>query len=163
MVRQLKMVWKVSNRPQVSTLPEGYKLRSYHESDKNQYITLMEKSGFTDFHTIIDNVLKNPLSPTGIFFVTYEDTLVATACALEKDKQSAELGWVAVDPEHRGKKLSLVTCTSVINFLLDKKYNEIFLLTDHWRTAAIKIYLKLGFEPVHDSAADRFLWADFSE
>ncbi|MBM3213285.1 GNAT family N-acetyltransferase, partial [Candidatus Poribacteria bacterium] len=105
--------------------------------------------------------LNNCLSPNGIYFVTYGDDLVATAGAFHRGgegNQIGEVGWVAADPAHKGKMLGMAVCEAAINHLLNLGYEEIFLLTDHWRYPALKTYLKLGFEPRRDGPDDRYLW-----
>lgn len=58
-----------------------------------------------------------------------------------------ELGWVAADPAHAGKGLGYAVCAAVTARLLQAGYDNIHLYTEHWRLAAIKTYLKLGYLP----------------
>jgi len=113
------------------------------------------------------DILENPLSPSGIYLIIWDGVPVATACSLDRGvnngKKAGELGWLAVDHAYRGKNLGLVVCAQVVKHLLNSNYEEIYLLTDHWRYPAIKTYLKLGFEPVRDGPDDRFLWLEISK
>lgn len=163
MPRQLQMFWRGGRPPKV-TLPEGYAIRSFQEGDEDAYVKLLNDKdlGFWTVERLQRDILSNKLSPEGVFFVTYGDLLVATACAQHRTRNDgtplAELGWVAGDPAHKGRGLGLAVCAQVVNYLLDLGYEDIYLLTDHWRIPAIKTYLKLGFEPRRDGPDDRYLW-----
>lgn len=108
----------------------------------------------------------DPVLPAGVYFVTWGDVPVATACGLDRSSDPSspigELGWVAVDPAHRGKGLGLSVCVAVVRYLLHRGYKKIYLKTDHWRLPAIKTYLKMGFEPERTTPDARFRWARIS-
>lgn len=153
-------------------VPENYKLRNFRKGDEKVYIELMRKAGFEDWQAEhIQKILSNPLSPEGVHFITFVDKPIATASALDRtpeDKRNiedliGELGWVACDPAHRGKKLGKVVCAAVVRLFLLHNFRSIFLLTDDWRLAAIKTYLELGFEPVRDTAEMRWRWGKVSD
>lgn len=169
MPRQLRMVWAGTERPAKIELPEGYSVRSFRKGDEEKYATLLNNKDL-GYWTVdrLDSILSNPLSPDGVYFVTYGDELVAAACSQDhgvdaRGKLVGECGWVAGDPAHSGKGIGMAVCAAVVNHLLDRGYDEIFLLTDHWRYPAIKTYLKLGFEPRRDGADDRYLWKKICE
>jgi mycothiol synthase len=169
MPRQLRMIWSGTQRPQVIDLPEGYSIRSFRTGDEEKYVELLNNKEL-GYWTVdkLDSIFSNPLSPDGIYFVTYGDALVAVACAQDhgvnsEQKKVGEIGWVAGEPAHKGKNIGLAVCTAVLNHLLDLGYEEIYLLTDHFRYPALKIYLKLGFEPRRDGADDRYLWQKICE
>lgn len=135
-------------------LPSGYVLRTFRESDRDSWIHLMRAAGFDGWG---QEVVKQALSvalPDGVFFVEHGPTreLVATAMAGHKSSDlhpfGGELGWVAVSPAHRGKRLSSVVCIEVTRRLLTAGYREIYLSTDDWRLPAIKTYLNLGYVPL---------------
>lgn len=93
----------------------------------------------------------------GAFFLTHDDNPIATAqLHLRPDGPYAglaELGWVAVDREHRGQGLARVVCLAVMH-VAAREHQEIFLRTDDHRIAAIRTYLSLGFEPwMYDASA----------
>ena len=174
MVRQLRMIWpkQLVNRCPEIKLPEGYSLRNFQKGDEERYLTLMHKAGFENWRTEqVRDILKNPLSPEGIYFVIFDSKLVATACALDRTSEKerdagnliGELSWVACDPSHRGKHLGKTVCAAVVRHFLLRKYQSIFLLTDDWRLAAIKTYLELGFEPVVDTAEMQLRWEKVCE
>ena len=82
---------------------------------------------------------------------TASDTIVATAMGLHDHSDDhpfgGELGWVAADPAHAGQGLGLAVSAAVTARLLAAGYRNVHLYTEHWRLAAIKSYLKLGYVP----------------
>jgi GNAT superfamily N-acetyltransferase len=167
MPRQLRMVWPGTDRPPEVVLPEGYEIRSFREGDEEKHVELLNNKGLGNWTVErLRSILDNPLSPDGIYFATYRDDLVAVACAFDRggtEMRIGEVGWVAADPAHKGKQLGMAVSAAAVNHLLDLGYDEIYLLTDHWRYPAIKTYLKLGFEPRRDGPDDRYLWQKISE
>lgn len=167
MPRQLRMVWPGAKHPPKIALPEGYSIRSFREGDEEDYAALMNNKELGNWTVErLQSVLANPLSPEGVYFVTCGDDLVATACALDKggaEKRSGEVGWVAAEPAHKGNRLGMAVCAAAVEHLLDRGFDEIYLLTDHWRYPALKTYLKLGFEPRRDGPDDRYLWQKICE
>ncbi|MCM8769413.1 MAG: GNAT family N-acetyltransferase [Candidatus Omnitrophica bacterium] len=148
---QLQMVWCPGKifLPDVQ-LPSGYRLRTFRLRDAASYIRLLRRAGFTRWKSL-PAVLERAL-PGGIFLVEDKRShLVATACALHHPTkfhpEGGELGWVAVDPAHRGKGLGQAVCQAAIRRFLQAGYRRIYLLTDDWRWPAIKIYFRLGFQP----------------
>ncbi len=86
----------------------------------------------------------------GIFFVTQDDRPVGTASThlhAGPSGEVAELGWVAVHPEHRGHGLALQVCRAVLGFMREQGHRYAYLMTEDFRLPAIKTYLRLGFEP----------------
>ena len=75
--------------------------------------------------------------------------IVTTAMALRSDAYPAggELGWFAGDPAHAGKGLGLAVAAAVTAHFINVGCRNIHLYTEHWRLAALKTYLKLGYIP----------------
>ena len=77
--------------------------------------------------------------------------IVASAMGLHDHSDlhpfGGELGWVAGDPAHAGKGLGMAVCAAVTARLIGAGYRDIHLYTEHWRLAALKTYLKLGYVP----------------
>jgi|GEM_PF-109654 len=154
-IQQLQMAWP-KNRlkaPPAWSLPKGYILRTYQPGDDAAYIRLMHNAGFKGWDKkTVQSTLSRSL-PNGLFFVVERKTsvlaatTVATHGSLSGHPFGGELGWVACDPEHRGKNLSYVTCAAVTKRFLDAGYTDIYLCTDDFRLPAIKIYLKQGWVP----------------
>jgi mycothiol synthase len=134
-------------------LPEEYVLRTYRAGDQDEHIRVMRKAGFKNWSAkSIEESLPRCL-PDGFFVVEHkaDARLVATAMAshnpLEHHPSGGELGWVAADPEHRGKGLGYCVCAAVTARFLQAGYKNLFLRTDDFRLPAIKTYLKLGWIP----------------
>jgi predicted TIM-barrel fold metal-dependent hydrolase/ribosomal protein S18 acetylase RimI-like enzyme len=152
---QLHMIFPEKNfrKAVVPGLPAGYMLRTYRKGDEESYIKVMQSAGFENWNGV-ESVLRTAL-PEGIFFIVHRKTnrIVATACAqnypTDLHPQGGVLGWVAVDPEHRGKKLGYIISMKSVEKLIKSGYRHIYLSTDDWRLAAINTYLKMGFEPMH--------------
>ncbi len=163
---QLKMVWpeRLLDRPPAPKLPNDYYLRGYTDMDESRYLALMKKAGFEGWNRErLTKVLKNVL-PGGFFVVQHGPSgfIVAAAMAVdrptEEHPRAGELGWVAGDPEHKGKGLGLAVSAAATARLIQAGYRHIYLLSDDWRLPAMKTYLKLGYEPVmyREDMADRW-------
>ena len=153
---QLHMVWppRLMGRPPAPVVPTGYVLRQYRDSEEPAYLDLMHKAGFADWSVKRMVAVKRMLLPGGFFVIEHmaSGRLAATAMALHSPAElhpfGAELGWVAADPEHSGRGLGAAVCAAATARLIAAGYGDIRLQTDDWRLAAIKVYLKLGYEPL---------------
>ena len=155
MAEQLHMVWpesRLESPPEV-VLPEEYALRTFLDDDMPAYLALMRSAGFEGWTPASTREKMRPVLPEGFFIVVerFSGALVATAMAVNNPTPlhpgGGELGWVATAPAHRGKRLGLAVCAAVVGRFLQAGYEHIYLRTDDWRQAAIKTYLRLGFEP----------------
>ena len=153
---QLQMIWpqRLLESPPTPAVPDGYRLRSFRAEDKAAYLQVMAKAGFEGWD---DDHLRKALDkvlPDGFFVVEHSATgmVVATAMALHNHTTDhpfgGEMGWVAADPAHRAKGLGRVVSAAVTARLLRAGYRDIYLRTDDFRLAAIKTYLRLGYEPL---------------
>jgi len=70
------------------------------------------------------------------------------------------MGWVAVDPEHRGKGLGKFVTAAATQALLEHGAQYIYLLTDDWRVPAIKGYLKVGYVPIYHKPGMKKRWQE---
>ena len=153
---QLHMIWpkeRLDHPPEVR-VPDGYGLRQFRPQDADAYVRLMQEVGFDGWdHDRLERVRKSIL-PGGFFIVEHTPggDLAATAMAThnpsELHPQGGELGWVAADPEHRGKRLGRTVCAAVTRRFIEAGYREIYLKTDDWRLPAIQTYLRLGYQPL---------------
>ena len=144
-------------------LAEGYRLRTYRYGDGGSYLALMKRVGFDWDEKMLNRTL-NSMLPDGLFFVEHEATASIVATTVAGHGSSAfhpmggELGWVGVDPEHRGKRLGIVVCDAVLRRFIEAGYQDILLRTDEYRLPALKTYLDLGFRPLirDDEMAERW-------
>ena len=154
--RQLQMVWPKARLAEefVWSLPEGYILRQRRVEDTAEYIRVMASAGFTGWTLERVAAEGRPIIPNGCYVVEHKATRRLAAVAQGNHRPSdlwpcgGELGWLAGDPEHKGKGLGNIVCSAVVRRLLEAGYQNIYLLTDDHRLAAIKIYLRMGFQPL---------------
>lgn len=163
---QLQMVWpqRLLASPPSPKLPPGYDLRQYRPEDRQKYLALMHRAGFDHWDEAQLERMLSSILPGGFFVVEHlaTGTLVATAMATHNPTPrypfGGELCWVAGDPDHAGRGLGLAVCSAALDRYVRAGYQCVYLLTDDWRLAAIKTYLKLGFEPVCNDAATEARW-----
>lgn len=133
-------------------LPDGYILRGYQPGDEPGLIDLLNYKeldfGQWDLERI-NALLDEPEHRASASIVSYDQKIVAVTFAA-RDKEDPTIGsldWVTCHPQHRGKRLGLAVCTSVLKYLVERGYERITVGTHDWRLPAIKIYLTLGFLP----------------
>ena len=97
------------------------------------------------------------------YVVTDGEAVLATASARLQDARTVEgLGyvhWVAAAPRARGQGLGLAVTVAVLRDFAGRELRGAVLETDDERTAAIRLYLALGFVPMHDGLDDRQRWS----
>jgi len=152
---QLQMLWpeeRLDASPEAK-LPPGYELRTYRPKDQEAYLDLTHAAGFEGWDgDRLDHFLGKVL-PGGLFVIEHAASgqLVATAMAVHSPSEGhpsgGELGWVATHPAHAGKGLGSAVCAAVTARFLRAGYRRVYLQTDDWRLAALKVYLNLGYEP----------------
>ena len=148
------------------TPPAGFGLRTFRPGDEDAWLTLLQTGEFGAWDRVrLDLMLKHPhikVPADGIFFATVDDRPVGTASTYlhpVDGRIDPELGWVVVDPEHRGHGLGTVVCRAVLAYVRRLGYDHAYLLTDDFRLPAIKTYLRLGFEPVLTDPSHPARWA----
>ncbi len=154
-MKQLQMVWPKARHdsPPTWRLQPGYRLRIYQPGDDEGYVRVMNRAGFENWNPEKAAASREKSLPGGLFFVIHEASgmIVATAAAqqhpAERHPYVGELGWVAADPEHRGRGLGHAVCAAATRRLLEADLPGLFLLTDDHRLPAIRTYLKLGWVP----------------
>jgi mycothiol synthase len=153
--QQLQMIWpeRLLAAPPVVRLPPGYTLRTYRRGDEARFYEIMELAGWPGWNETKLRPWLARIPPESWFVIIYEQTgeIVATAMGLRDHSElqpfGGELGWVAADPAHAGRGLGMAVCAAVTARLIDAGYRNIHLYTEHWRLAALKTYLKLGYVP----------------
>jgi len=133
-------------------LPEGYSLRTLRGGESQRWADLLNSVQDLGEWNLerAEERLRGPIPPEQVFLITFHDEPIATACiVLHPGEQGteAELGWVAVRPDHQGKRLGYHVCLAVLREIRKMGFNQVFLLTDDHRLPALKTYLNLGFEP----------------
>jgi mycothiol synthase len=161
-VPQLRMGYRGLAALQPPHLPPGYGLRTFQPGDEEAWIALLNSGDFGGWDRVrLDRMLageRAPIPHVGIFFATHQSQLAGTACTfLYPD--AAELGWVVVHPDHRGQQLSEVLTQAVLAFTQARGYDYVYLKTEDFRLAAIKTYLRVGFEPEMVDPSHLAWWA----
>jgi mycothiol synthase len=149
------MVWPQErlHSPPSFSLPEEYRLRTFRPGDADEHFRLMRAAGFANWDLAQLAAAVDKCLPEGFSVVEHIPSghLVASAMAQHHPEEhhpcGGELGWVAADPDHRGKGLGYAVCAAVVRRLIEIGYRNIYLLTDDPRLPAIRLYLKLGFVP----------------
>lgn len=151
---QLRMVFTRFEALEPPSPPPGYALRTYRPGDDDAWIELLNTGQFGEWdHERLRAMLageRAPLPREAIFFATRDDRPVGAACVFLwplVDGEIGELGWVAVHPDHRGRGLGAVICRAALAFVRDRGLRYCYLGTEDFRLAAIKTYLRLGFQP----------------
>lgn len=153
---QLQMRWpeRLLGSPPAPRVPPSYRLRGYTEADLDAYVALMARAGFGGWDAERVAKMLAMVVPDGFFLIepVGSGRLAATAMAVHRPRPEypfgGEMGWVAADPDHRGRGLGLAICAAATARLLRGGYRNVYLLTDGWRLPAIAVYLRLGYEPV---------------
>ncbi len=153
---QLEMVWPTQrgDDPPPVDLAEGYTLRTWRDGDEAGYVALMASAGFDDWTPERVAPTRRSVIAEGWFVVEPPGggAVVATAMAVDRPSErhphGGELGWVAVNPDHRGRRLGQAVSAAATARLLQAGYRDVYLLTDDHRLPAIKTYLRMGFRPL---------------
>jgi mycothiol synthase len=163
----LYLLWPVLKRaaPEVR-VPPGYAIRNYHERDEQGLWNLLRSDGETitdlEWHHYRDMLL-----PNGLFLAESltASELVATAGAVHNPNPGreyfsfgGELGYAIVAHEHRRRGLGRAVCAVVIKRFLSAGYENIRVCVQEDRLPAVRLYLRLGFEPYLHSANVEARW-----
>jgi mycothiol synthase len=151
------MVWPIDRLPSVprAVIPEEYALHPCLESDLKAVRTLINADGVLP--DAAWEAFRDRIVPGGAFLVTHQESgqPVATASAAHNPRATryyfpfgGEIGYVVVDPLHRGKGLGRAVVARVVDRLIAGGYRHIFLGVQGWRLPAVRCYLKLGFVPL---------------
>jgi mycothiol synthase len=169
--------------PVVSALAPRYRLRTLRAGDEAGWVSLMN-TGQLGVWTV--DRMRDQLTgcafprfdPQGLFVITSAsasasasavggptdpgpETVVASACTWLVDPAERETGtlhMVCVLPDHRGHGLSLALCLAVLHRFRRRGFRRVRLNTHDWRLGAIKVYLRLGFQPLLRHPQHRRQW-----
>jgi len=147
---QLKMQLDDFKIPDIEP-PSGYTIKTFTQGNENIWCELINKTiGGTlnkkDFEEKFKS--KKQFDPEGVFFLYYENKPCGTVTAWKEDKNSGQLHFLGVLPQHSGKNLGYILCVEALKYFQKNRINQVFLTTDDFRLPAISVYLKLGFKPV---------------
>jgi mycothiol synthase len=143
----------------------GYGLRTYRPGDEGAWLDTLATGDFGVWDRArLARMLagdRAPLPPAGVVFATSDDVPIGVANVFLYEHSGgpySELGWVAVRPEHRSRGLAYELCRRALLFADSLKHRYTYLTTQDFRRAAIKTYLRLGFEPEMTGPDHRARW-----
>jgi ribosomal protein S18 acetylase RimI-like enzyme len=129
---------------------EGPALESIKSLFKAYLGELNEDLCFQSFDTEIDNPLYKYSAPTGALFIAYYNAIPVGCIALQplQEPQTCEMKRLYVDPEYRNLKIGDALVKALLQEAQSLGYTIMKLDTLERLQAAIKLYLKFGFETV---------------
>ena len=151
------MVWPILRLPVApeAVIPNGYAVERCLDRDLSALRAVIE----SDEH-VSDQAwgyFRDRIIPGGAFLVVEAGggRPVATASASHNPRATryyfpfgGEVGYVTVDPLHRGKGLGRAVVALAVARLIEAGYRHIFVGVQGWRLPAVKCYLRLGFVPL---------------
>jgi mycothiol synthase len=163
---QLRMGFRRFELLEPPRMPPGYALRTFRSGDEVAWIAMLNTGEFRRWdRQRLEHFLAGERAAVprdGIFFATYDDRPVASACTCLHAAPGGdvpEVGWVIADPEHRGHGLALQVCRAVLGYMGNLGHDYAYLLTEDFRVPALATYLKLGFEPEMQDETQPARWA----
>lgn len=159
----------VMRRPYLNDLPEpvlppGYQLRCFEEGDEVGWNDLMKLAfewdpGQADFETMMRS--NSAYAPQRVKIVTTQGQIVATAScwsAARFDDDHRSLHYVATHPDHRSRRLGFQVSLAAMHHAVSEGAHFMVLLTDDFRDAAIKTYVRMGFVPLNTHRSHPERW-----
>ena len=138
---------------QRTTLPEGYRIRSYRPGDEYDWARL--ECAIGDFDSLDEAVayFREKYLSGGdredILFLLDDSGAVAGSCVAWTDERRGalvnSLHWLVVHEAHQGKGCGRALCASVMNRFLTRNGQPIYIHTQPWSWKAILLYASLGF------------------
>lgn len=156
------------NLPPLPALPDGYTLRETQPEDVPAVAAVLDRA-FTDEawdEARLAATLNEQQGVKQTLVVDFNSQPIATASArLQPDRfpGSGYLHWVAVDPDHRGRRLGFFLSLAVLHTFRTLGCTDAVLETQDHRLAAIQTYLKLVFLPEYRDEAHRERWSAITE
>ncbi len=149
--------------PPLPALPDHYTLRQMRREDTPAVAAVLDRA-FVDETWDAARVADTLNERQGVkqtLVVDFRGRPIATASArLRPDRfpGSGYLHWVAVDPDHQGRRLGFFVSLAVLHEFAALSCSDAVLETQDHRLAAIKTYLKLGFVPQYPGKTHTPRW-----
>ncbi|MFF2093856.1 GNAT family N-acetyltransferase [Paenibacillus sp. NPDC058174] len=141
--------------------PTGYRLRPFQPDDERNWEDLIRYS-FTREVKFAEKIGDHvPFYTDRLLFICRGDQPVATAAAWERadgEDHSWYLHMVGVLPEYSGKGLGYAVSLAALHKVREAGGESVLLETDDFRLPAIRIYMKLGFQPLHTDESHPERW-----
>ncbi|MDR1631077.1 MAG: GNAT family N-acetyltransferase [Oscillospiraceae bacterium] len=146
------LMWRPNAAVEEYTLPNGYQIRAMRRGEESAWCACMlHDMGVEELscEQFIKKMGNESVREGYIYMVANErDEPVATATAQIKGENDPWLHMVSVKPTERGKKLAKPLVAAVLRRHMEEGRDGCYLFTQEYRTAAVKLYLDLGFLPV---------------
>jgi len=146
---QLRLRLEPERAPQPVAPPTGCDLRRFAPGDEGDWLDLLDDGGELGPWTrqrLASEALAY-LVPGTQWFVWCGPVLAAGAGVYERSPAGWEVGWVATRPEYRRRGLGRCALTAAALSALSLPRRPVWLFTDDHRDAAMRLYLRAGFEP----------------
>ncbi len=151
------------NLPSLPALPDDYALRQMRPEETTAIAAVLDRA-FADeaWDAVrVANTLNEQQGVKQTLVIDFQGRPIATASArLRHDRfpGSGYLHWVAVVPDHQGKRLGFFVSLAVLHTFTGLGCADAVLETQDHRLAAIKTYLALDFLPEHRDETHRTRW-----
>ena len=161
--KKLRFVFPHSRvRKSNAVVPCEYTLRNFKPEDSKSLLELMNSLGWNQWDTEYLHHWRSRALPNGWFVISSGAKNEVAACCIAakppKGQLGGELAWLAVHPDHRRLRLGTLLAENVTQRLLAENAHPIFLTTEGFRTAAIRIYTTIGYEPDLQDANTNSKW-----
>ena len=142
-------------------VPEGFNARHFADGDEAAWEHIIER---TLFPMKFDEGIRSAdfYKNERVWFICRDEVPVATATAWVYEKQPATgyVHMVGALPEWKGHGLGCQVSLAALLQMRADGVKDAVLHTDDHRLPAIKIYLKLGFEPIMEHESHEQRWRD---
>ncbi len=140
-------------------LPEGFCIHTHQVGEEKNWELLIESAFGT--HYDFDFLIKaGDYSPEKVLYLSKDGSDIATITAVENSHYPGE-GWfrmVGVRADAQGMGAGKLIAIAALNTLADRGYKSAVLSTDDFRTPAIRLYLSVGFQPLHTDKSHKQRW-----
>lgn len=152
--------------PQIA-LPDGYRMRFYHNGDVRTWLRIQQAAEPFSVPTAETFARAMPgdtsyLAARVMFLVDPSGGDIGTITAWHNDQLTGrdigQIHWVAIIPSAQGRGLAKPMLSAACAVLRAHGYAEACLETDTRRVAALNLYLPGGFVPHPRDEAERTAW-----
>ncbi len=140
------------------TPPEGFTVRTSLKPGDLGYITYLHGKIYAeeyDFDTSFEPYVARPMSEFSlaedksrqcIWIVEYMDKIVGSVAIVDSGENEAQLRWLLLTEETRGKGLGKLLVEEALDFCRSKGFDTVYLWTIDALPAARALYIKNGFQ-----------------
>lgn len=165
----LRLPARLLNDYQPVEMPTGYRIRGLREGDFDAWKRMHRRAvpSFSEKNLVEWWGFYQAVAlPNGIFFAKdAQGRAIASAGCIHESRDGAypftgQLAWVVTDPDHQGRGIAAALCTRCVHRLIEIGYESILVQTGDDLLPAIRLYLRLGFEPMFYEPGMEERWRD---